>query len=134
MTPREIDAKIAEVVMGLRLFVVDTAFGEGHAWLPAGSDPAQCCTFGEGFPRDVDLPRYSTDPVASKALREKLATGGWSWDFETERVGGELKFWFFIYKGNDGLINAVDDAHEGIHETEEMAVALCGLKAYRVEV
>jgi len=106
MTNEQIDALIAEKVMGLDVVdggqCIDT-----HDYGSSGNDGPLRPT-----------PQYSTDPAASKQVREKLA----------ERFACvQVEIWT-----QDGkrihLARVFPETFYAAADTEEMAVALCALK------
>ncbi len=63
--------------------------------------------------------KFSTDPAASKQLREKLAEFGY---WELKQIGSGMYAFSIVSLIDEPTMVASDD-------TEEMAVALCALKA-----
>lgn len=133
MTNREIDALVAEHAMGWW-------WGDESHWkrpdynciLYSPDHPRYKPEFVLSSPLDSPqllprMPHYSTDPAASKQLRDKMRELGWQWGIRTAAKGG---FHCEIYK----LPSTVDVYFESFSATEEMAFALAALPALGVEV
>lgn len=108
MTNREIDALIAEKITR-------------HECDNCGSMADCGCevtNIGSG------LPRFSTDPAASKQLRDKMRADGWLYFISAHLHDFACEWWKPDTDGN--FIEKSD--------TEEMAVALAALKAVGVEL
>ena len=120
MQPREIDALIAEKIMEWSRY--EEAFTEKwpiyNGWYNPANQQFQEPKFGT-------LPQFSTDPSASKQLRDQMRELEWQYT-----IGGAYgqpyiaKFW--KENGGDWIVSRSN--------TEEMAVALASLKAFGVEV
>lgn len=128
MTNREIDALVAERVMGWRL-VTDSAelARMGYRTGPgfhdkgiyfAGEEWKACIECG-------NVPEFSADPAASKQLRDKMRADGFDYELNATKRDG---IWAtFSHPGTVEDFTTYGD-------TEEMAVALAALKAFGVEV
>lgn len=152
MTNREIDALVAENVMGWKWIPRNDGYGfllppdwrqmltkDGlSGWIHTPS----CQTtnliggfFGKGELTDkapYGGPRFSTDPAASKQLRDRMRELGYVVEI-FNRVNGST--WCWIHPGEDGLNESNPREIPAISsDTEEMAVALAALFALGVEV
>lgn len=112
MTNREIDALIATKVMG---------------WTPDAQHPN---LRGLGWWEDslgsytCELPKFSTDPTASKQLRDKMRADGYRFTLWDIPATESLRVRCTIVKSIlDG------ETWQQVSDTEEMAVALAALKA-----
>lgn len=104
MSPREIDALVAEHCMGFRECA-------GH-WLDNRG----------GWHRDLAFFRPSTDPAASKQLRDKMRADGWRFTMYDQK--DSMVFAQFIRNDDQGFLTPCESA-----DTEEMATALAALDA-----
>lgn len=120
MTPREIDARIAEKVLGQV---------PCNGWEPVGAPlygmlkkcdhaPHSC------YPPDF-APEYSTNASASKQVRDKLAERFDYWRLTRHRTGT----FTFMISGQNEREKFVAEA-----STEERAVAICALKTVGITV
>jgi hypothetical protein len=123
---RNIDIAIAEKVMGAKI-IPDPLNVRGcyEEYTPS---------LQPGNVQWRDLQHYTTDPVASKALREKLAkTGTWCLSIDDPpRNQPQLFTCTFTLYGKTFYTDEGGGQAEA--DTEELAVALCALKAYGIEV
>src|SRR4051812_695962 len=90
MTLREIDATISKSVMDDLCECQIGEHGESVHGTASASGRCQKCW----KPQRRYVPYFSTDPVASKALRDKLAELGWN--YELGRYGSEPCFYTFV--------------------------------------
>lgn len=74
-----------------------------------------------GWHRDLEFFRPSSDPAASKQLRDKMRADGWAWSLE--RAVNDFARASFFKAEEDGEFVYADS------ETEEMATALAALSA-----
>ena len=123
MQPREIDALIAEKIMEWSRY--EEAFTEKwpiyNGWYNPANQQFQEPKFGT-------LPQFSTDPSASKQLRDRLRELGFDYSLGlTTDLLTNLKHYGCLLDDKEGLWKATAN-------TEEMAVALASLKAFGVEV
>lgn len=117
MTNREIDALVAE-----KVFLKARCMCGLHV-----GDKAWTAFTHEG------LPCYSTDPAASKKLRDRMRDLGWWCQMRNEWHPGNPECWAgFTPHGATGWNGRPDHWTSG--PTEEMAVALAALAALGVEV
>ncbi len=126
ITKREADAKIAEMVMGWTHTVLKDELGfecivqEAYGLPPKPPTPS-------GFQRRgfalESVPRFTTDPAASKMLRLHLEKQ-FDWVMEKDSLG--ICFELFRYDAEENIERKVSGAHE---PTEELAVALCALRS-----
>lgn len=133
MTNREIDALCAEKVMGWKW---RTRRSDMSSWLlpPSVKEVHQVVgPFGEeeipgSIRKDVRwclASCYSTDPEASKQLRDKMRADGYHYSVEWEAPGFDASF---IRPTEEGF------NYTASRESEEMAVALAALRAKGVEI
>ena len=125
MTNREIDALVAEKVMGLQ-GVTNRLLGLGVFRLEYGAGDT-----------DEKVPAYSTDPAASKQLRDKMLELGWSYQIGYGKTNIESSAGWKITRGFEcRLVNMEADVTRvsATADTEELAVALAALEAVGVEV
>ena len=127
MTPtpeqlRKIDAVIAEKVMGARI----VADERNYRGCYEEYDPPL-----SGNVKWRDLLHYTTDPAASKQVREKLAEQGFGYQLQRGLESYEDgTFMAFIWRLNVSH----RETHRAYADTEELAVALCALKSIGIEV
>lgn len=146
MTNREIDALVAQHAMEWKWIPRDDGMGfllppdwrqmiskDGRAgWIYTPSCPGTNLIggfFGKGeiiqkVPNTA--PYYSTDPAASKRLRDRMRELGW--DFHRMDLGKFRRSIAAKHNGQKWVTACVDD------ESEEMADALVSLKALGVEI
>lgn len=120
---RALDAEIAVKIMGWKQYL--TKNGIYYLGAPDAFCPefmlSERITEVEYCGRDLgNAPHYSTDPAASKALRDRLSQLGWNWDLGQFGYIPSL-FTFDLRKEQKRITESA--------ETEELAVALCALKA-----
>lgn len=121
MTNREIDALVAEKV-GQKVCTCDHAKTASPRF---NSDNGRCLTCDA-----PGCPAYSTNPAASKQLRNKMRGLGWLCCIQ-ENLHSFTATYFFP---TDTPFDAQRNSPEVTHATEEMAVALAVLAALGVEV
>lgn len=128
---RAIDADLARVVMGM---VPCDDWKPGNLGSAGGPFMRKDCAHKSCYPRRSNFgdgngcPRFTTDPAASKALREKLAERfQWSLTREgTSCMMASFRIWTLGAKTQDSYYAEAD--------TEELAVALCACAAFNIEV
>ena len=113
MTSREIDALIAEKVMGLN----------------PSQDADDYWEYLNAEKQWRDVPEFSTDSAASKQLRDKMRADGWGYRIVSHALLEPLSYSCSFIAPTDSSFGKVVWA-----DTEEMAVALAALKATGVEV
>lgn len=112
MTALEIDALCAEKVLGWH-----SGDGLGSAWFD-DSGTFQGWKGGRLF---------STDPVASKQLRDKMRADGWNWILiDRLTTQNTAEYIAVIYKG--------EISRYALADTEEIALALAALKTVGVNL
>lgn len=109
MNAREIDALVAEHVMGNAVCKCDPS-RKSPRFNP---DDGKCLTCGNSAGGS-----YSTDPIASKMLRDKMRADGWYVRMESTPRG----------KSNAAVWKS-GQVFTGRADTEEMSVALAALEA-----
>lgn len=116
MSPRDIDALVAEHCMGWRVHFRNTA----HYVLASEEG-----TTYQSPQASVNSWHPSTDPAASKQLRDKMHWEGWYYCIRLCDAfsGGDGKLYCHFYKHDR------DVSGEEWADTEEMAVALAALSA-----
>lgn len=142
VSPREIDALVAGHIFGWKWVVnVDHNFTHLTDWakdvsgcrflrdstfrphelqaFATGSEPIGRTVVG-GYTEIY--PRYSTDPAASKQLRDKMRADGWRFTMYDQK--DSMVFAQFIRNDDHGFLTPCESA-----DTEEMAVALAALAA-----
>lgn len=142
-TLREIDALVAEKVMGLDLNTfgifkngirftdrdyTNEAHAQGHIDLEDERLQEPHKSYNNGIqvlPCKKNAPHYTADPAASKQVREKLAET-WRYRLETWEDGFALGLYRHRY---DGIA-----MFREIANTEELAVVLCSLKSVGIDI
>ncbi len=132
MTDREIDALVAEHCMGWkRIEGKDAIVAAGHA--PAGSSPdyhhvrvwVNDLNSRQACDECGSMPEFSTEPVASKQLRDKMRDDGFDYEIE---VSAALGISVKLKIPND------PDCFVCTGSTEERAFALTALRAKGVDL
>lgn len=119
---REVDALVAEHVMGWRLGRNKGVAG-GWFWVGDG------VSFGD-VPRNYE-PYYTSDPVACAQLKAKLREQGWDYTISFQHGAHSIPWdWHSVVVDCD-VMEGRGAAHE---KTEERAVALAALKAHGIDV
>lgn len=139
MTNREIDAAVAEKVMGWKRWQLD-----GRPELGCGLFPPECKFSSNWIPAPADMPfngngefgpnygpfRASTDPAASDQLLNRMTELGW--DLGLQSAAGYDSWAIFSRRGVNGLPSG--NGFDARGKTRQMAVALAALAAFGVEV
>lgn len=128
MSPREIDALVAEHCMGSPK-PAEAPAHRGYLGAPHGVWEAGISSVPVGS-MDWFPPFYSTDPAASKQLKDKLWADGWRWLVQALSNDRYVaRFWRIRLEdeGNDETSTIVEG--EAYDDAELMAVALAALSA-----
>lgn len=122
MTNREIDALIATKLMGWVLCEAENGNERPEAWTYSKAQNNDGW-YWEGQPESQEAWKWAptTDPAASKQVREKLAELGFDWSLDWD--SDEPHYTFAVDR------HEPDGHHLQCHDDEFMAVALCALKA-----
>lgn len=119
MTNREIDVLVAEHCMECAACICDHRKTIAPRF---DSDTGACLSCGKRL-----LRHYTTDPVASKALRDKMRTDGWWYTMRLSIMHDPPTYECVFY----GLMRGFADY---VATTEELAIAIAALKAKGVNV
>lgn len=140
MTHREIDALVAEHVMGwtVKEFSACTAsaylswneykyLGTSIHWIRETGMYRVLDESKVGCQHVAIIPRYSTDPAACKQLRDRMRELGWSYTIKTFLLWDDPHFECVFYGLRLGL-------EESVGTSEETAVAIAALAALGIKV
>ena len=134
LSDREIDALVAEKVMGWTLFEgpdytlvcdPDCSVDRPQRSVTVSRDETTKRAIPDRFPPGKHAWHPSTDPVASKQLRDEMRKRGWFWLLQLRQDSGAclMRFWRDSDDGED-VIEADANA-----PTEERAICIAALRA-----
>lgn len=128
---RDLDALVAEKVMGWRWYRRSNPITGGY-WLDSAKRPTDGIT-GEAMltshedaeelglsPEPANVSRYTSDPAAAYALRQRMREEGW---FYQSACSGETVLAIFSRGGQNGQEGT------GLHSSEHIAFCLAALEA-----
>lgn len=133
MTYGEIDALVAEHIDGWRWVVDDES---PYRFLAPVDHKPTWWSFAKGTEpigkvhSTPTIPRYSTDPAASKALRDKMRAEGYGYtiDFAPDNSGTPLIMRASFHRSHE------DELWWADADAEERAVSIAALRAKGIEV
>lgn len=118
LSDRELDALCAQDVMGWTMHPQRERFPD-RGW-PQDADATCMRQFRGG----ISVPKYSTDPAASRDLRRKMEERGWAWEVR----GGHGKF-FSAFHWKKDWDSEIYTIHHFRSDNEERTVAIAALLA-----
>lgn len=107
---RELDATVAEKVMGLQVMIHNPGSGEWRTLYAGGDTPL--------------LPYYSSDPAAAWSVVERMRELGWYWEIVGRSNEPYIGAWFY-----GGPTNPSKGTHDGYADTMPLAVCRAALAA-----